>query len=181
MLSNHDVAAYYIVDLESSLTLARGYLEKVLDADQFAKVRFLTIDEVDELPDSERFDLAVAVNALAEMTVDTVRNYLAFIADRCDHFYVKDPVGKYLDSSLDGHSEGREVVELALRTGMLQEVIDVHDSEAVAAHSRDFVSAYQPGPQWYCSADGWAAPWSFYWQALYKKRAADSAQVSDLP
>ncbi|WP_281415178.1 putative sugar O-methyltransferase [Actinospica durhamensis] len=168
MLSNHDVAAYYIVDLENSLTLSSGYLEKVLDADQFAKVHFLTIDEVDELPDSERFDLGVGVNAFAEMTVDTVRNYLAFIDKRCDHFYVKDPVGKYLDGSLDGHSEGREVVELALTTGMLQDVIDVHDSEAVAAHARNFVSAYQPGAAWRCSADGWAAPWSFYWQALYK-------------
>jgi putative sugar O-methyltransferase len=168
MLSNHDVAGYYIIDLPNSLTLSRGYLEKVLDADQFAKVHFLTIDEVDELPESERFDLGLSVNALAEMTVDTVRNYLAFIDKRCDHFYVKDPVGKYLDNSLDGHWEGREVVEWALTTGVLQDVLDVHDSEAVAAHTGNFVSAYQPGPEWRCVADGWAAPWSFYWQALYK-------------
>lgn len=181
MLSNHDVAAYYIVDLENSLTLARGYLGKVLDADQFAKVHFLTIDEVDELPDSTRFDLGLGVNAFAEMTVDTVRDYLGFFDQRCDHFYVKDPVGKYLDNSLDGHAEGREVVELALTTGMLQDVIDVHDSEAVEAHSRNFVSAYQPGPAWHCLADSWAKPWSFYWQALYQKRAAGAAEVSDRP
>lgn len=167
MLANHDVAAYYIVDLENSLELARAYLGDVLDRD-FAKVRFVRAEDLDRVLDDVRFDLCLNIDSFAEMDPDTVADYLGFIADHCGQLYVKNPVGKYLDRSLDDHAGGAELVTMALRTGLLRDVIDIHDSEAVRAQSAKFIDAYRPAPDWTLVADGWAEPWSYYWQALYR-------------
>jgi putative sugar O-methyltransferase len=167
VLANHDVATYSIVDLDNSLELARAYLRQVLGAD-FAKVRFVSAGDLDSALGDARFDLCVNIDSFAEMDPDTVRNYLALIAGRCRHLYVKNPVGKYLDPSLDGHAEGQELVAMALRTGLLRDVIDIHDSEAVREQSAKFVAAYRPGPGWTSVADAWAPPWSYYWQSLYR-------------
>jgi hypothetical protein len=124
---------------------------------------------VDDLLEATRFDLCINVNSLAEMTAETVRNYLEMIAEKCRFFYVNNPVGKYLDKSLDGHSQGSDVVKMALSTGPLLDIIDVFDNRAVEARKDAFIDAYRPGDRWVCVADGWAFPWSYYWQALYRE------------
>lgn len=55
-----------------------------------------------------------------------------------------------------------------METGLLRQVLDIHDGRAVKAAVPGFLSAYRPGDGWTCVADAWAAPWSFYWQAVYK-------------
>ncbi|MFF3869788.1 putative sugar O-methyltransferase [Micromonospora sp. NPDC001898] len=168
LLSNHEVAGYTIVDLPNTLALSHRYLRTVLEPEQFAKIRFVSIDEVDEQVRGARFDLCVNVDSFAEMDPDTVRDYLALIDATCAHFYVNNPVGKYLDKMLDGHSQGTGVVELALNSGLLRDVIDIHDSEAVLEKVPAFVSAYRPGERWQCVARERAVSWSYYWQALYR-------------
>ncbi|MEV7231879.1 putative sugar O-methyltransferase [Polymorphospora sp. NPDC051019] len=169
ILSNHDLDAYHIVDLENSLHLARNYLAAVLTEGQLKKVHFHPTDEVDGALSGMRFDLCVNIDSFAEMNPETVRAYLGFVAAHCRHLYVKNPVGKYLDKSLDGHSQGRDVVDLALRTGPLREIIDIHDDRAVAAQSRRFLAAYLPGDEWTCVAEGATVPWTYYWQAMYRR------------
>lgn len=167
VLANHDVAAYYIVDLENSLELARAYLRQVL-GEAFGKLRFVSAGDLDSILGDLRFDLCLNIDSFAEMDAEIVRNYLALIAECCRHLYVKNPVGKYLDPSLDGHAEGQELVAMALRTGLLRDVIDIHDSEAVREQAAKFVAAYRPAPGWASVADEWAPPWSYYWQSLYR-------------
>ncbi|MFC0107535.1 putative sugar O-methyltransferase [Kibdelosporangium aridum] len=169
LLSNHDVAGYCIIDLKTTMELSRKYLRTVLDDEQFAKISWVTVDEVDIALSSRRFDLCVNIDSFAEMDPETVRGYQAQIDQTCTAFYTKNPVGKYLDGSLDGSSERSETVVSALETGLLRQVLDIHDSAAVRAAVPTFISAYQPGDKWRCVADEWAAPWSHYWQALYKK------------
>jgi putative sugar O-methyltransferase len=172
LLSNHDLREYHIIDLPNSLKLSAGYLSSVLEPEQFAKITFTSIHDVDATYADTRFDLTLNINSFAEMNAETVDAYLAMIDAHSDAFYIRDPVGKYLDGSLDGHAEGREVVELALSTGKLRDVIDIHDNQAVADRTGAFVDAYLPGPGWTCVADGWARPWSYYWQAVYRKDEA---------
>lgn len=174
MLSNHDVASYHIVDLENTLELSSAYLAEVLTPEQFEKVTFTPVSDVDDTVAGRHFDLGLNIDSFAEMEPDTVVDYLRLIAGNCDHLYVNNPVGKYLDKTLDDHVQGDEVVALALRTGLLRDVIDIHDNRAVAAEVPKFLDAYRPGPAWSCVADGPAVPWSYYWQALYR---ADSAAV----
>jgi putative sugar O-methyltransferase len=170
IMSNHDIASYCIIDLENSLRLAKEYLSRVLDPGQFEKVTFIPVGEVDDLPETVQFDLCININSFAEMKAETARDYLSFINGRCFFFYVKNPVAKYLDKSLDGHSQGIEVVAMALSTGLLQDIIEIHDNRAVAEKRQAFIDAYRPGDEWECTDDAWASPWSFYWQALYRRR-----------
>jgi putative sugar O-methyltransferase len=169
LLSNHDLREYHIIDLPNSLKLAESYLRTVLDDEQLAKVRFTPIDDVDKQYADAEFDLTLNISSFSEMAEETVDNYLAMINAHSRYFYIKDPVGKYLDSSLYGNSEGNEVVKLALSNGKLRDVIDITDSEAVRSHRDAFVDAYLPGAGWSCVADGWARPWSHYWNALFSK------------
>jgi putative sugar O-methyltransferase len=183
VLSNHDLREYHIIDLPSSLKLSSGYLRSVLPEEQFARIHFTPIDEVDTRYADSAFDVSLNINSFAEMNEGTIDAYLALIDAHSDYFYIRDPVGKYLDGSLDGHAEGREIVEMALSTGKLRDVIDIHDNRAIAARRPDFVDAYRPGLRWTCVADGWFRPWSYYWQALYGKDQAEQltlgAQADD--
>jgi putative sugar O-methyltransferase len=169
LLSNHEPAAYHIVDLENPLRLARNYLGAVLTDEQLERVHFHCVDEVDGPLANMTFDICVNIDSFAEMNAETVRAYLDYIATRCRHLYVKNPVGKYLDKSLDGHSQGDAVVELALRTGPLRDIVDIHDNRAVEEQSRKFLAAYHPGDGWTCVAESRTIPWPYYWQALYRR------------
>jgi hypothetical protein len=151
--------------------VARKYLRIVLESQQFSKISFMTNDDVTSLPDTIRYDLCININSFAEMTGATLGNYLAFIAQRCHYFYTKNQVAKYMDKSLDGHTQGRDVVAHALNAGPLRDIIDIYDSRAVEAESQKFVNSYRPGEEWICVADSWALPWSSYWQAMYSRKS----------
>jgi putative sugar O-methyltransferase len=173
VISNHDVVAYYIIDLENSLDVAKRYLSVVLDKDQFSKIHFIMVDDVDKLVSVTHFDLCINIDSFAEMKAETVKYYFDLVDAQCRYFYVKNPVGKYLDKSLDAHSQGNEVVELALKTGVLRDIVDIYDSQAIEAQAPKFISAYQPSEKWKCIANEWAIPWSYYWQALYRKEGKE--------
>ena len=167
-LCNADVAAYTIVDLPGCLDLSRRYLKAVLPGSAYAKLHFMPADQVDSL--SGDFDLALNIDSFAEMDESVVHQYLSLIDRRCKHFYVKNPVGKYLDPSLDSHAEGNEAVRMALASGVLRDVIDIHDDQVVLRQSERFLEAYAPSADWTVREHEWARPWSYYWQALYSKR-----------
>jgi putative sugar O-methyltransferase len=172
ILSNYDIESYHIVDLANTLALSRRYLREVLDDDQFAKIRFVEVDGIGEVLDGPRFDLCINIHSFTEMTPEVVKAYLGLIDQKCAAFYVKNPVGKFLDKSVDGHFKGAEAVQLAMQTGPLRRVLDIFDSEAVDAAVPEFIEAYLPGDGWSCVADARAVPWSYFWQAVYSKPAA---------
>ncbi|GAA2098430.1 hypothetical protein GCM10009801_69530 [Streptomyces albiaxialis] len=173
MLSNYDLAGYCIVDLRNTLALSRRYLREVLDDEQFAKVRFVPVDEdVEAALESSRFDLCVNVHSFTEMAPETVSAYLRLIDRSCTGFFVKNPVGKYIDKSMDGYGKGNEAVQMALENGPLRQLLDIHDTEAVKAAVPAFLSAYRPGEEWTCAREGRGLPWSYFWQAVYTKNSA---------
>ena len=169
LLSNQDITSYHIVDLPSTLALSRAYLSAVLSPAQLAKVTFVPVAEAEILFATTTFDLAINIDSLAEMTPDTVTSYLQVIDERCQWFYSANPVGKYLDPSLDGHSLGSELVSMAMRTGPLHDVIDISDLDQVAAQVPKFLDAYRPGPAWHAVADRHHLAYTHYWQGLYRK------------
>jgi putative sugar O-methyltransferase len=177
ILSNHDVASYHIIDLDNCLGLSTTYLEQVLTPEQLGKVTFVPVSAIDDAIAGQHFDLCVNIDSFAEMDPETVGNYLRMISRHCDHLYVNNPVGKYLDKTLDDHVQGDEVVALALSTGLLRDVIDIYDNHAVAAEVPKFLAAYRPGPGWSCMADGPATPWSYYWQALFRAGPATAERT----
>ncbi|OLF14441.1 hypothetical protein BLA60_04810 [Actinophytocola xinjiangensis] len=171
LLSNHDIASYTIVDLPSTLALSRAYLTEVLTPEQLSRMSFVTIDEAEALFAVSRFDLAINIDSFAEMTPETVTSYLAAIDGTCRWFYSVNPVGKYYDPTLDGHSYGPELVNMAMATGprTLHEVIDISHSDQVRAKVPAYLDAYRPGAAWQSVADDHHLAYTHYWQGLFRK------------
>lgn len=169
LLSNYDISRYTIIDLRNALGLSRSYLKAVLDDQAYSKINFVEVDLFHEVSKG-KYDLCVNIDSFAEMEERTVRLYLAFVDNCCGSFYVKNPVGKYLDMPVDGQKTENEVVAMAMETGIMRDVVDIYDNEAVLSRSGDFIAGYRPSMDWSCLDHGWARPWSFYWQALYRRR-----------
>ncbi|MFE4373645.1 putative sugar O-methyltransferase [Streptomyces sp. NPDC056835] len=172
LMSNKDISGYTVIDLPTTMALSRKYLREVLPDEQFKKVTFISVDEIETSLGDAVFDLCINIDSLAEMDVETVRYYLSLIAGRGRHFYTNNPVGKYMDKSLDDHARGEDAIARALDAGPLTDVIDVHDNRAVREQARGFVAAYRPHDSWHCVADEWAEPFTWYWQALFRAPAA---------
>ena len=51
--------------------------------------------------------------------------------ETCKYFYSKNPVGKYMDPSLDNHADGSESVQNALKSGPLTDIVNIHNSSSV--------------------------------------------------
>ncbi|MFS8201092.1 putative sugar O-methyltransferase [Streptomyces sp. CWNU-52B] len=173
LMSNKDIVSYTIIDLPTTMALSRQYLRAVLSEEQFGRLTFIPIGDIEKSLGSADFDLCINIDSLAEMSIETFRYYLALVAARCRHFYTNNPVGKYMDKSLDGHARGEDAVARALAAGPLVDVIDIDDNRAVREQARKFVAVYCPDTDWRCVADGWAPPFTWYWQALFQGPAVD--------
>lgn len=169
IMSNQDISDYYIVDLLPCLSLSQKYLEQVLEKKVYSKIRFVPVEEFDTLAD-KHIGIAINIDSFAEMKADVVKNYLKYIADHCDCLYVKNTVGKYFDKSLVDLPRDDEVVQMAMSTGLLLNIVDIFDSIDIRAQRDNFINAYQPSDKWDCFADSWAKPWSYYWQAFYRTK-----------
>ena len=168
LLSNFDINSYCIIDLKNSLELSKRFLKIVLDETQYNKITFVDVDSFEKVKD-QYYDLCINIDSFAEMEENVVRLYLRFIDRQSKNLYVKNPAGKYYDKSLDSHSEGKEVVNMAMETGILRQIIDIHNNREVEKQSHEFVKAYRPSNKWECVGNEWAKPWSFYWQAFYRR------------
>lgn len=167
LLSNEDISSYTIVDIPLMLNLARRYLPLVLPPERFSRIRFVALEDFPTLA-SDHFDLCVNIDSFSEMEEEVVRSYLLFVAGHCTRLYTKNPTGKYWDKKLspDTTNEG---LQLALASGILRDMIDIHDDQSVELQAKKFVRAYCPSEDWRCAAEAWAKPWSYFWQAFYIK------------
>lgn len=169
IISNYNLHSYTIIDLDNVLSLSSKYLAEVLPPEQFKKIQFLSIDKMGQAW-QQTYDLCINIDSFAEMDEEVVRFYLNFIDRQGGAFFTKNPVGKYLNAQLDSHAAGDEAVRLALQTGLLRDIIDIHDMDQVRGQRDKFVTAYTPSPAWDCRADEHAGLWSYFWQAFYGKR-----------
>lgn len=170
IMSNHEISRYCIVDLKNTLELSNAYLRRALDDAHFKLIDFIPVESLElGTLKSEQFDLCINIHSMTEMRPETVSAYLGLIDETCSAFYVKNPVGKYIDQTLDGYVQGEEVVQMALENGPLRHLVDIHDSQAVQAAVPAFIDGYRPGEAWECVGDSRALPWSYLWQALYRK------------
>lgn len=170
LLCRHEeIAKYHILDLAEMFRVSNPYLSSVLPRRLLNKVVFTPIEAYSALK-LEMFDLALNIDGFNEMDETVVAGYLDYIDRHADWFYTKNPVAKYLDPELDGHWAGKQAVEEALSAGILRDVIDVFDSEQVEQKIAGFLKAHLPGPSWTRVRHAVAAPWSYYHQALYRKK-----------
>lgn len=162
------VNRYCIVDLRPCLEISRRYLESVLDPEQFAKIQFAGIENLESEIDGE-YGLAINIDSMAEMDESTVDSYLELVSERCRKFFVKNPLGKYSPTSIGLDAKPSETATKALETGKLRKIIDIFDAADLESSVADFLAAYRPATTWELTKHAPALPWSYYHQALFRK------------
>jgi len=165
-----EVNEYWMVDLEPSLNLAKRYLSSVLGEDLFSKIKFVKADEFQNLRLEKFFNLAINIDSFGDFPQSVIENYLSFIDDSCDYFFCKNPLGKYKDSQyiLDKNSINPFIDE-ALQTGLLKNIIDIYNDEEINKAIPIFLEVYSPSNRWAVVSSCLSVPWTFYYQALFKK------------
>lgn len=166
LISNFNIDTYTICDLENCLDLSRRYLKEVLSELNYSKIKFIKPEDL--IYSDDNFDLCINIDSFAEMDKEDVVLYLSFIDKNCNSLYTKNPVGKYIDSEILGDKD-KESISLALKSGILNDIVEIHNEESVEINSQKFLEAYTPSDEWSVFANSWAPPISYYWQALYKK------------
>jgi len=168
ILSNYDIKSYTIIDLEKTLQISRKYLQIVLPENLFQKIVFLSVENLVNYK-FNFFDLVINIDSFAEMSEEVVFQYFDLINTHSKYFYTKNPVGKYLDKTLDNHSQGESVVNQALKNGILKEILDIDSNQDIKQHSYKFLDGYKPNKKWNILQNSWAPPFSYYWQVIYVK------------
>jgi hypothetical protein len=158
---------YILVDLPTTLGVAQRYLAAVLPAEVFRKVSFFSA--LDNFSQFEiDVDLAININSMNEMDSGVVAAYLSWIDRHASHFYVNNPVGKFLfPSNLNPNDE---VVRAALAAGPISDIFDLWDDQVIEERIPLFVNAYRPSDRWFPLYTGRASPWIYYGVALYGKK-----------
>ena len=169
LISNFQICSYTIVDREACRNLSCSYLSEVLSPEQFAKICFLSPDEYFQQKE-RRYEICLNIDSFNEMPAEVVSTYLASIEKNSASFYSKNPLGKFLDRSLDAHADGEQLVELALNSGLIRNRIDIFNQAEILKQRNIFLDTYCPSSSWTRAKDAWAPPWSYYWQALFIKR-----------
>lgn len=164
-----NIETYRIVDLAPSLELSRLYLSKVLPGHLFDKISFVANCSLAG-DNPTRTDLYLAINTMAELDADIARNYLALINESGRYFYCKSPLGKYSPSSVGIKEVKAPAVADALAAGLLTDILDIFDSQALEAIEPKFLSVYSPGPAWTIRGHSRARPWTYFHQVIYERQ-----------
>lgn len=168
ILSNFPaIAGYTIVDLPACLELSRRYLDAVLAAELFAKIRFVPNSEAGAL--REDYGLAINIDSMNEMDASVVDAYLQLIAARASLFYTNNALGKYLPADLEDTQVDPASLERAMSSGKLRQVVPIFDADRMQEHVPAFLEAYRPGADWSVVDHGWPRPWTYFHHALYRR------------
>jgi len=159
---------YTIIDLKPMLNLAREYLSSVLNFENFQKIKFLPIENINTLND-KRFDLTININSLQEMQFNTAKNYLDFIDKHCKWFYTNNTLGKF-DPDLCNF-EKNESSNLALASGLLRNIINIFNVDQLKKARKAYIHEMQPSSKWKTIKHADCLPWPHYYQALYANEA----------
>lgn len=165
ILSNYNVRSYTIADLENCLALAYRYLEEVLPAETFNKIKFVPIEEQSLSAD---FDLCVCIDAFSELDEGEAEQYVKYVNEHCRYFYLKTQLCKY-PAEVFNATEHRM---LKLKLNGRFETINVVDDSDVQSMVPRFIEIYTPGPDWRCLGHSNAKPYMHYWNAMFKKGEA---------
>jgi putative sugar O-methyltransferase len=166
IMSNFDIDEYIIIDTDRCLQLSRLYLSKVLPRRIYSRIEFMSPSCAATA--IGKCDLCLNIDSFAEMDRRTIRQYLSLVDRVSKNLYVKNPLGKY---RIPGPVNGRKNSEIgyALMTGGIIDVIDIFDSDSIYGQVEKYIRVYRPGDAWKCAAHSWAGPWSYYWQAFFRK------------
>jgi putative sugar O-methyltransferase len=161
-----NISSYTMVDLAPMQKVSKMYLSKVLPSNQFKKVNFVEVNEVDKL---DNFDLAININSFAEMRKEHVDEYLNIINNKANMFYSRNTIGKYTAESIGLLEYDEKQMKSALESGKCQNEIDIFDSDILISERRNYLKSYRPDNRWIVIKDEISYPYTYYHHVLYAK------------
>jgi hypothetical protein len=158
--------SYTILDLPEVLRLSELYLRRVLPPALFAKLRF-----VDALASRVEIaaDLVLNIDSFQEMPRETVQQYLRAPVGQARAFYTKNPIGKYEPASVGIEVRDRATLAEVFSLGLCTDVIDIFDTQALAAARTRYLAAYSPGSTWSVTAEAPMDMFPYLHHALYER------------
>lgn len=157
------IQEYSIIDLPQMLKLSNAYLKKTSQPENFKKIQFIPIKEIL----NKEYDLIINIDSMQEMDCKVVQSYMKYIDDNGKLFYSKNTIGKF-DPSLFGW-EKSENSELALKSGLLREKINIFCPLQLRKAQENFLTQFLPSQNWSVLKHAVTLPWSHYYQALFSK------------
>ena len=134
------IREYVIVDLPAMLELSRAYLARVVPD---APVTFVSSEDGTAIENLQP-SLAINIDSFQEMPPPVIASYMTRIVQRARAFYCKNPVGKYLPAAIGRPDLTADQMMDVMKLGRCREVIEIFDTESLAAAHDVYVQAYQP-------------------------------------
>jgi len=166
---NPNIEEYVIIDLAECMSLSRHYLERVLPAETFAKIRFvLNTDCKQYLEEADKkMTLAVNCDSLGEMEREVSASYLTLIEKHAGYFYSCNPVAKYDPACFEEGDFDASLAKDALEAGLLTAKINVFDDVAVEENIQPYLKAMKPDENWTIHNFSIAKMYTYYVHVLY--------------
>ena len=166
-----NVERYIIIDLDPCLNLAKSYLSKVLNKEDFLKVKFISSNDFDTLDSikTRGFDISININSFQEMEESIVLDYLGLISENSNYFYTKNAICKYHPDSIDVKLKNKIQFESALNMGLCKDIIDIFDSNAIQEARDIYLRKYCPRNFKISKQEPCFGQYLYYYSALYKR------------
>lgn len=172
-----NIKAYTIIDIPEVLSLSRGYLGKVLNKEEFAKLNFVNALSLSEdHRDFHLVDLVINIDSFQEMPQETVRYYLECIASNSRFFFSKNAVGKYRPESVGLYNVDEKQLLDVFSLGLSTDVIDIFNEGALVKAREKHVEHYRPSKLFSVIAQEPLGMFPYYLNVLYDKNKMDDVR-----
>ena len=170
IMNFENVERYIIVDLDLILKLSKRYLSKVLNKKEFLKIKFISNNDLDAIQSLEPrgFDISINIDSFQEIEESIVLDYLEFISENSNYFYIKNPICKYHPDSIDIKFKNIVQFESVLTMGLCKDIIDIFDSNAIQKAREIYLRKYCPRNFIISKHESCFGQYLYYYSVLYK-------------
>ncbi len=142
------IKKYTIIDIPEVLSLSSIYLEKVLNRDEYKKVRFINALTLSgESNDFSSCDLVINIDSFQEMPKETIKYYYENVINKATYFYTKNAVGKYQPDLVGIYDINPEELQDVFSLGLSTEIVDIFNVSELEIARKKHVAQYRPSKQ----------------------------------
>ena len=141
ILSLFNIEQYIIIDLPEMILISREYLSKVLNVEQYKKIKFVNASDFEKIKD---VDIAINIASMQEMPPETVIKYLSWISTTSKYFFTKNAMGKYNQSDIDLEIKSEKEYKSVLEMGILRNTYPLYEGISREKAVNEYNKSYCP-------------------------------------
>ena len=165
-----NIDRYIIVDLDEVLDLAKIYMSKVLNEQEFSKIDFISHKSIKELEGNVRIDISINIDSFQEIDESVVLDYLQFISKNSNYFYTKNAIGKYDPDLVDIKLKNNSQIKSALNMGLCKDIINIFDSNEIQKARLIYLERFCPSNFIVSKHEACFGQYLYYYSALYEHK-----------